>query len=234
MRRETLTQLLADAAAKRPAVLVTDLKSGLEKLIYPTEKQNNSGVTEELIQAGDAALRADSSTTVEGPDGAVFLHVFNPPLRMIVVGAVHIAQPLARLAALAGWEVTIVDPRRSFATEERFPGVTMTHEWPDEALERLAPDTRTAVVTLTHDPKLDDAALGVALASPVFYVGSLGSAKTHAARLERLRGGGFDEAALARIHGPIGLDIGAKSPAEIAVAIMAEITQTLRRPGATP
>ena len=230
MRRATLTQILADAAAKRPVVLVTNLMSGLETLIYPTEKPNNSGVSSELLEAGRAAVRADRSTTIEGPDGAVFLHVFNPALRLIVVGAVHIAQPLARMAALAGWEVTVVDPRRSFATEERFPGLTMTHEWPDEALERLAPDSRTAVVTLTHDPKLDDAALGVALASPAFYVGSLGSTKTHAARLERLRRGGVDEVARARIHAPIGLDIGAKSPAEIAVAIMAEITQALRRP----
>ena len=230
MRRATLTQILADAAAKRPVVLVTNLMSGLETLIYPTEKPNNSGVFSELLEAGRAAVRADRSTTIEGPDGAVFLHVFNPALRLIVVGAVHIAQPLARMAALAGWEVTVVDPRRSFATEERFPGLTMTHEWPDEALERLAPDSRTAVVTLTHDPKLDDAALGVALASPAFYVGSLGSTKTHAARLERLRRGGVDEVARARIHAPIGLDIGAKSPAEIAVAIMAEITQALRRP----
>ena len=230
MRRATLMQILADAAAKRPVVLVTNLTSGLEKLIYPTEKPINSGVSFELLEAGHAAVRADRSSTIEGPDGTVFLHVFNPALRLIVVGAVHIAQPLARMAALAGWEVTVVDPRRSFATEERFPGLTMTHEWPDEALERLAPDSRTAVVTLTHDPKLDDAALGVALASPAFYVGSLGSTKTHAARLERLRRGGVNEATQARIHAPVGLDIGAKSPAEIAVAIMAEITQALRRP----
>ena len=230
MRRATLMQILADAAAKRPVVLVTNLTSGLEKLIYPTEKPINSGVSSELLEAGHAAVRADRSSTIEGPDGTVFLHVFNPALRLIVVGAVHIAQPLARMAALAGWEVTVVDPRRSFATEERFPGLTMTHEWPDEALERLAPDSRTAVVTLTHDPKLDDAALGVALASPAFYVGSLGSTKTHAARLERLRRGGVNEATQARIHAPVGLDIGAKSPAEIAVAIMAEITQALRRP----
>ena len=234
MRLETLTQILADTAAKRPVVLATNLKSGLDSLIYPTEKQEDSETTGELLEASRVAVRADRSATVDSPDGAVFLHVFNPPLRMIVIGAVHIAQPLARMAALAGWDVTIADPRRSFATEERFGGVTMTHEWPDEALERLAPDSRTAVVTLTHDPKLDDAALGVALASPAFYVGSLGSTKTHAARLERLRRGGLDEAALARIHGPVGLDIGAKSPAEVAIAIMAEITQALRRHADSP
>ena len=229
MRQQTLAQILADRAAKRPVVLATNLKSGLDIIMDPAEKQENAGIPSELLEAGRAAVRADRSTTVEGPDGAVFLHVFNPPLRLIVIGAVHIAQPLARMAALAEWDVTIVDPRRSFATEERFPGVTMTHEWPDEALERLAPDSRTAVVTLTHDPKLDDAALGVALASPAFYIGSLGSAKTHGARLERLRRGGFDEAELGRIHGPVGLDIGAKSAAEVAISIMAEITQALRR-----
>ena len=229
MRQQTLSQILADRAAKRPVVLATNLKSGLDIIMYPAEKQRNSEISPELLEAGRAAVRADRSTTVEAPDGAVFLHVFNPPLRMIVIGAVHIAQPLARMAALAEWDVTIVDPRRSFATEERFPGVTMTHEWPDEALERLAPDSRTAVVTLTHDPKLDDAALGVALASPAFYIGSLGSTKTHGARLERLRRGGFDEAALGRVHGPVGLDIGAKSAAEVAIAIMAEVTQALRR-----
>ena len=229
MRQQTLSQILADRAAKRPVVLATNLKSGLDIIMYPAEKQRNSEISSELLEAGRAAVRADRSTTVEAPDGAVFLHVFNPPLRMIVIGAVHIAQPLARMAALAEWDVTIVDPRRSFATEERFPGVTMTHEWPDEALERLAPDSRTAVVTLTHDPKLDDAALGVALASPAFYIGSLGSTKTHGARLERLRRGGFDEAALGRVHGPVGLDIGAKSAAEVAIAIMAEVTQALRR-----
>ena len=230
MRQETLSQILADRAAKRPVVLVTNLKSGLDSLVYPADKQEFSMIAPSLLQAIRTAARSDRSTTVESSDGAVFLHVFNPPLRMIVVGAVHIAQPLAHMAAIAGWEVTIVDPRRSFATEERFPGVTMTHEWPDEALERLAPDSRTAVVTLTHDPKLDDAALGVAPASPALYVGSLGSTKTHAARLERLRRSGLEEAALARIHGPVGLDIGAKSPAEVAVAIMAEITQAVRRP----
>ena len=230
MRQETLSQILADKAAKRPVVLVTNLKSGLDSLVYPSDKQDNSGIDPALVDAIRTAVRSDRSTTAESPGGAVFVHVFNPPLRMIVVGAVHIAQPLAHMAAIAGWEVTIVDPRRSFATEERFPGVTMTHEWPDEALERLAPDSRTAVVTLTHDPKIDDAALGVALASPALYVGSLGSTKTHAARLERLRRGGLDKAALARIHGPVGLDIGAKSPAEVAVAIMAEITQAVRRP----
>ena len=156
-----------------------------------------------------------------------------PAPRLILVGAVHISQALAPIAALAGYGVTVVDPRRSFATDARFPAVALTTEWPDEALTRLAPDARTAVVTLTHDPKLDDPALTVALNSPAFYIGSLGSRKTHAARLKRLAAAGFDDAALARIHGPVGLPIGALSPAEIAISVLAQIT-AVRRAGAKP
>jgi xanthine dehydrogenase accessory factor len=146
------------------------------------------------------------------------------------VGAVHIAQALAPMASLAGYHVTVVDPRRAFATDSRFPDVAMTRDWPDEALAALAPDRRTAVVTLTHDPKLDDPALDVALRGEAFYVAALGSRRTHAGRLERLRALGHGEAALARIHGPAGLEIGAVSPAEIAVSVMAEMTRALRRP----
>jgi xanthine dehydrogenase accessory factor len=177
-------------------------------------------------------LSADKSGVVEDGGRRYFLNVYNPPLRMIVVGAVHIAQPLARMAALAGYEVVIVDPRRAFATAERFPGVTLIGDWPDDALTELAPDVRTAVVTLTHDPKIDDPALTEALNSEAFYVGALGSTRTHAKRLQRLRDKGFDERALGRIHGPVGLDIGALSPAEIAVSIIAEITQVRRGGGA--
>jgi xanthine dehydrogenase accessory factor len=149
---------------------------------------------------------------------------------MIVVGAVHIAQPLAAMAALAEYAVTIVDPRQAFATQERFPGVALVGDWPDAALRALAPDARTAVVALTHDPKLDDPALAAALRSPAFYVGALGSRKTHAARIERMRAHGFSDAELTRIHAPVGLDLGARSPAEIAVSILAEVTQRLRQP----
>ena len=172
--------------------------------------------------------------TVEG-GGSLFLQAFNPPLRMMIVGAVHITQALAPIATLLGYEVTVVDPRRAFASDERFPGVHVDTDWPDDALHRLAPDRRTAVVTLTHDPKLDDPALEVALASEAFYIGSLGSRRTHAARLERIRARGIDEAALTRVHGPIGFAIGARSPAEIATAIAAEITARLREspPGET-
>lgn len=227
MKQAILDQLLADRAAKRAVVLVTDLSSGDGLLVYPAEDGSN-GLDETLAAALDEAVRADRSTTVETPGGGVFLHVFNPPKRLIVVGAVHIAQPLARMAVLAGYDVTVVDPRGAFASEDRFPGMTVLSDWPDDALNTLAPDARTAVVTLTHDPKLDDPALEVALNSDAFYVGSLGSKKTHAARLERLRHAGFGEDALARINGPVGLAIGAKSPAEIAVSILAQITERLR------
>jgi len=145
-----------------------------------------------------------------------------------VVGAVHITQALAPMAVLAGYRVTVVDPRRSFATEQRFPGLDLRTEWPDEVLEAMVLDARTAVVTLTHDPKLDDPALHAALRSPVFYIGCLGSKRTHASRLERLRASGFDEQALSRIRGPLGLAIGARSPAEIALAALAQITACLR------
>ena len=157
-----------------------------------------------------------------------FVQVFNPPLRLIVVGAVHIAQQLAPQAALAGYDVTVVDPRGAWATAERFPGIRLNSDWPDAALAALAPDGRTAVVTLTHDPKLDNPALATALASQAFYIGALGSRRTHAQRCERLAEAGWDATAVGRIHGPVGLAIGAKSPAEIAVAILAQMTQVLR------
>ena len=224
MQQTVLEQLLADKAAKRPVVLATELASGEERLVYPGQADGEAWLTEAVA----SALASDKSGVVEGPNGGWFLNVFNPPLRLVIVGAVHIAQPLARMAALTGYDVTVVDPREAFASEDRFPGVALSTEWPDEALEALDLDARTAVVTLTHDPKLDDPALSAALKSACFYIGSLGSKRTHGARLERLTRAGFDEAALARIHGPVGLAIGAKSPAEIAVAILAQITEALR------
>jgi xanthine dehydrogenase accessory factor len=166
--------------------------------------------------------------------GEWFLGVHNPPLRMAVVGAVHIAQALVPMATLAGYDVLVVDPREAFATEARFPGARLSHDWPDAALEGFGLDTRTAVVTLTHDPKLDDPAIRAALAAPVFYLGCLGSTRTHAKRVGRLTDEGFGSDAIARIHAPIGADIGAQSPAEIAVAILAEITERLRRPATRP
>ncbi|HEX7006524.1 MAG TPA: XdhC family protein, partial [Alphaproteobacteria bacterium] len=173
------------------------------------------------------ALRHDRSGILKAGDGNLFVHVYNPPLRLIIVGAVHIAQALAPMAAVAGYDVTIVDPRGAFATKARFPDVTLTDEWPDDAMKRLAPDARTAVVTLTHDPKLDDPALQVALRSEAFYIGALGSRRTHASRQQRLAEAGFTAAEMARIHAPIGLPLGGRAPAEIAVAIMAQIIQAL-------
>jgi xanthine dehydrogenase accessory factor len=229
MRADILAQLRRDHDAKIPVVLATNLKSGDEKLIYLNDLKLETSIPTELIEAAATAFRSDLGVTVDTADGPVFLHVFNPPLRMLIVGAVHIAQPLARMAALAGYDVTVVDPRSAFATGERFPGVTLLTDWPDDALSTLAPDARTAVVTLTHDPKLDDPALDVALRSPAFYVGALGSRKTHAARLHRLGKLGFGDSQLARIRGPVGLAIGARSPAEIAVSILAQVTETLRK-----
>jgi xanthine dehydrogenase accessory factor len=224
LKATTLKQILADKAAKQPVVLATNLATGDERLIYP----DSVTASDPLMDAVRNAVKSDKSTTVATDDGEIFLNVFNPPLRMIIVGAVHIAQPLSAMASLSGYAVTIVDPREAFATKDRFPGLAISHDWPDDALKALNPDTRTAVVTLTHDPKLDDPALEIALTKPCFYIGSLGSRKTHNGRLERLREDGFDDETLARINGPVGLALGAKSPAEIAVAILAQVTATLR------
>ena len=229
MKAEVLARINSDRADKRPVALVTDLRSGDQTLVYSSNNNGLSGVSTDLIEAAQTALRDDRSRPVETDAGRYFIQVHNPPPRLVIVGAVHIAQPLARMAALAGYAVTVVDPRRAFASDERFPDVAVSRDWPDAALSELAPDTRTAVVTLTHDPKLDDPALAVALRSDAFYVGSLGSRRTHALRCERLAELGLDEARIARIHGPVGLAIGALSPAEIALAIMAQITQVRHR-----
>jgi xanthine dehydrogenase accessory factor len=179
-----------------------------------------------LEAAVDARFRSDKSGMEE--DGR-FIAIHNPPLRLIVVGAVHIAQPLLQMARLCGYDGTLIDPRSAFGSALRFPGERIVEDWPDEALEALAPDGRTAIVTLTHDPKLDDPAIRVALRAGGFYLGCLGSTRTHAKRVERLRAEGFAEAEIARIHAPVGLDIGAKTPAEIAVSVMAQITAVLRK-----
>ena len=229
MNADLLARLNEDRAAKRPVALLTNLKSGDQKLLYPADDMEKPDLAQELEEAARRALRDDRSATVETADGSVFVHVHNPPMRLVVVGAVHIAQPLVRMAALAGYAVTVVDPRRAFASDARFPDIAVSQDWPDEALTGLAPDARTAVVTLTHDPKLDDPALDVALRSPAFYIGSLGSSRTHGKRCQRMRELGHDAAAIDRIHGPIGLSIGARSPAEIALAIMAEITRVRRQ-----
>ena len=228
MKRAFLDRALAASHGGTAAALATNLKSGRQAFIEGDKTEGDLALDAGALAGVRAALRDDRNTTLETAEGPVFVEVFNPPLRLIVVGAVHIGQPLARIAALAGYGVTVVDPRSAFATGERFPGVTLSTEWPDEILPRLKPDRRTAIVTLTHDPKIDDPALAAALKSQAFYIGALGSKKTHAARSHRLQKAGFSEAEIARIHGPVGLAIGALTPAEIAVSILAEITQTLR------
>src|SRR5215469_11652612 len=198
MRKGVLDALNAARAAGRAIVRASDLKTGDEMLIDPEADRSPLGLT-----AAEAA-RADQSRAVEVDGRSWFLSVYNPPLDLAIVGAVHIAQTLARMAALAGYEVRIIDPRTAFASAERFPGVKLSHVWPDDALEKAPLGFRSALVALTHDPKLDDPALRSALASPCFYIGALGSKKTHAARLARLREHGLSEEKLARIHGPIG------------------------------
>jgi xanthine dehydrogenase accessory factor len=228
MKRDIRQALLSARAVGRPVALATNLRSGQQLLVFERETTGDLCLDIDMLAAIGDALKQDANTTIATPAGEVFVQAFNPPPRLIVVGAVHIAQPLARIASLAGYGVTVVDPRRAFASSDKFSGFAVTDEWPDEALTRLGPDLRSAVVTLTHDPKLDDPALAVALRSPAFYIGALGSKKTHAARLARLKAMGFDERALARIHGPVGLDIGALSQSEIAISIMAEITKIRR------
>ncbi len=216
-----LAEVLELRSAKVPVALVTSLPEGSQRLVRPD-------ALDPLAEAAARALRTDRAATVDHDGCTWFVRPYNPPLRLLILGAVHIAQPLCTMGILAGYEVVVVDPRTAFATPERFGNVPLITEWPDQALERLGIDTRTAVVALTHDPKLDDPALVRALTSPAFYVGALGSRRTNATRLERLGTQGLTPAQLGRLSGPIGLDIGARSPAEIAVAILAEITQTLR------
>ncbi len=227
MKRAVLQALQEARAKKQPAALATDLKTGAQALIASGAVLGDLALDHGALAAVRKAIAEDASATLEANDARLFVQVFNPPLRMVVVGAVHIAQALVPMASLAGYAVTVIDPRRAFATDRRFPGVELTHDWPDDALARFKPDRRTAVVTLTHDPKIDDPALEAALRSGAFYVGALGSKRTHAGRLARLRERGFSDAELARIHGPIGLALGGKSPAEIAVSVLAQITQVL-------
>lgn len=208
-----LAELAAARAARQPVAYVVNTGSGERKL--------------EGREAWPERFRADRSGMEE--DGETFVHVHNPPLRMVVVGAVHIAQALVPMARMAGYDVSLVDPRPAFAQETRFPGEAVIEDWPDEALDEIGLDARTAVVTLTHDPKLDDPAISRALRSEIFYLGCLGSSRTHAKRVARLSEAGFSDEEIAKIHAPVGLDIGARGPAEIAVSILAEVTQRLRR-----
>lgn len=208
-----LDELLAARRAKRPVVLATRLDGSGHELLVSGDR------VRDVLAADEARVATDDSGV------ATFFEPHNPPLRLVIVGAVHIARPLSRLAALVGFEVVVIDPRRAFT----LPDVTRSTRWPDEALAELAPDARTAVVTLTHDPKLDDPALTAALRTDAFYLGCLGSKKTHAARLSRLAAAGFDAAALGRLHGPVGLAIGAVTPEEIALSILAEVVAARHR-----
>src|SRR6188472_1936112 len=224
MKIDILRALNAERTARRAAVVVTDVASGEQRLVKAADVARDPlhALIEKHIRSGESGM-------AETPGGRVFLTVHVPPVQLVITGAVHISQALAPIARLVGYDVTIVDPRTAFASIERFPDVKVIAEWPDVALPPLGIDRYTAFVALTHDPKIDDPALTHALARDCFYIGALGSKKTHGRRLERLKGEGVSEAALARIHAPIGLDIGAVSPSEIAVAIMGEITARLRK-----
>jgi xanthine dehydrogenase accessory factor len=219
-------QIRADREARRPVILATDLNTGAQRLVYPGDsaREDDPKLAESLARAFSGGV----SEVVSTGDGELFLEVHNPALQLFLIGAVHIAQHLAPLASAAGYTVTIIDPRQAFATEARFPDARLIAEWPDEVLPGFTLDERTAMALLTHDPKIDDVALKLALESDCFYIGALGSKRTHAARRERLLADGVSEEALARIHAPIGLAIGARGPVEIAISIMAELTAALR------
>lgn len=224
MKLAILRTLNEERAARRAAVVVTDLANGEQRLVKAADVPRDP--LKDLIEK---RIRSGKSGTEETSQGRFFLTAHVPPPRLVITGAVHISQALAPIAKLLGYDVTIVDPRTAFASIERFPEVKVIAEWPDIALPPLGIDRYTAFAALTHDPKIDDPALTHALARDCFYIGALGSKKTHARRLDRLKAQGLSDAELARIHAPIGLQIGAVSPPEIALAIMGEITQRLRR-----
>ena len=223
MKLDILHALNAERAARRAVVVVTDVESGEQRLV-----KGDDVAADPIREAIEKRLRMAKSGMEETPNGRVFLTVHVPSPQLVITGAVHISQTLAPLGQLLGYDVTIVDPRTAFASIERFPDVKVIAEWPDVALPPLNIDHYTSFVALTHDPKIDDPALLHALGRDCFYIGALGSRKTHGRRVTRLKEAGLTDADLARIHAPIGLQIGAVSPAEIAVAIMGEITVTLR------
>ena len=225
MNLDILHTLNTERAARGAVILVTDVASGAQRLVKAVDVPKDP-----LRDILDKRLRMATSGMEETPQGRFFFTVYVPSPRLVITGAVHISQALAPMAKLLGYDVVIVDPRTAFATRERFPDVKLIAEWPDQALPPLNVDGYTAFVALTHDPKIDDPALAHALARECFYVGALGSRKTHARRVERLKSQGLGEDAIARIHAPIGLAIGAVSPPEIALAIMGQITARLRLP----
>jgi xanthine dehydrogenase accessory factor len=229
MKGRILDAVVAAARAHRSVALATELRTGLQLLLDSAETQGDLALDDDALGTLRGIWRSGRNRTIETAAGPVFVEVLTPPHRCFIIGAVHIAQPLAQMLALVDYAVTVIDPRGAFATAARFPGVELVSQWPDEALERLRPDRGSAVIALTHDPKLDDPALAAALRSECFYIGALGSRRNHSGRCARLKEQGFSDADLARIHGPVGLAIGAVSPGEVAVSIVAEMTRVLRQ-----
>lgn len=228
MRRGMAEALVAARREGRAAVLFTPLDGSAQRLLDASGLDLLAMTDPELAAAALEALRSDRATVVAWQRTEMLLTPQSPPLRLVVVGAVHISEALCAMARQCGYAVTVIDPRSAFLRPDRFPGVTLIGEWPQTAFRQLSPDARTAIVLLTHDPKIDDPALLAVLATSAFYIGALGSTRTHAKRLERLAEAGVDEPSRARIHGPAGLPIGARTPAEIAVSVLAQMTQALR------
>ena len=229
MKLTLLEKLLATARTSAATAVVTNLATGAQALVSKSGSDGDLSLSPDELARVRQSLDHDRSVTLESAAGLLFIEVWNPKPRLLVIGAVHTAQELVPLARAAGYDVIVIDPRTAFSTPARFPDTTLLYDWPNEAVATLAPDRRTAILTLTHDPKIDDPALEAALRSEAFYIGALGSRRTHAQRVERLKNAGFDDAAIARIRGPVGLAIGAQTPVEIAISIMAEITAVLRR-----
>jgi xanthine dehydrogenase accessory factor len=223
MKPSLLKEVAEARAARRAIATITNLQSGAQRLVRFEDAKNDP-----LADILEKGFRFDKSGVEQTVEGEVFITIHNPKLRLVIIGAVLIAQGVIPMAEAAGYDVTVIDPRGAFATGARFPNVALHAEWPDELLPKLGLDARTAFLALTHDPKIDDPALHLALRSSVFYIGALGSKKTQGARVERLKAAGFSEQEISRIHGPIGLAIGAVGAAEIAISIMAEMTKCLR------
>ena len=229
MDKRKFAELINARSGNRPVVLIKNLLNGKQELYYPDRQAGVPDLDELLLSGIMESLRSNQCQLLETDGGQVFIQVFQAPLRMILIGAVHISQHLIPMALSCDYQVILVDPRHAFADAQRFPGIEVITDWPDEALQALTPDRRSAIITLTHDPKLDDPALETALASEAFYIGALGSRKSHTARVERLLAKGFSQKQLERIHAPVGLDIHARSPAEIAISIMGEVTRKLHQ-----
>ena len=223
MKFDIFEQVLEARTQRKAVALVTQLANGAQRVVA-----RDHAADDILAPQLNEAFRFDRSGVHKVPEGEFFVHIYNPALRLIIIGAVHIAQSVIPIAKAAGYDIVVIDPRGAFATGARFPDITLHAEWPDEILPKLGLDQRTAMLALTHDPKIDDPSLNLALKSKVFYIGALGSKKTQGARAQRLTDSGFSASDLARIHGPIGINIGAQGAPEIAISIMAELTRVLR------